>query len=157
MKLRKASHTVYKTQYHIVFIFVTKYRRKILTKGVSQWLRPTFEQLCKYSPDIEFIEVGIDRDHVHLNMVIPPKYAVSQVVNRIKVNTSRQMEQKFSFLEKVYWGTASVWSTGYFVSTVGIDGATIRNYVAMQGREDAGQAELDLGFPQFGGRRVELP
>jgi hypothetical protein len=65
MKLRKASHTVYKTQYHIVFIFVTKYRRKILTKGVSQWLRPTFEQLCKYSPDIDFIEVGIDRDHVH--------------------------------------------------------------------------------------------
>lgn len=77
-------------------------------------------------------------------MVIPPKYAVSQVVNRIKVNASRQMKQKFSFLEKVYWGTESVWSTGYFVSTVGIDGATIRNYVAMQGREDAGGAELDL-------------
>ena len=142
MKLRKASHTVYKTQYHIVF--VTKYRRKILTKGVSQWLRPTFQQLRKYSPDIEFIEIGIDRDHVHLHMVIPPKYAVSQVVNRIKVNTSRQMKQKFSFLEKVYWGTKSVWSTGYFVSTVGIDGAIIRNYVAMQGKEDAGQAELDL-------------
>lgn len=142
MKLRKASHTVYKTQYHIVF--VTKYRRKILTKGVSQWLRPTFEQLRKYSPDIEFIEIGIDGDHVHLHMVIPPKYAVSQVVNRVKVNTSRQMKQKFSFLEKVYWGTESVWSTGYFVSTVGIDGAIIRNYVAMQGKEDAGGAELDL-------------
>jgi len=84
LKLRKSSHTVYKTQYHIVF--VTKYRRKILTKGVSQWLRPAFEQLRKYSPDIEFLEVGIDRDHVHLHMVIPPKYAVSQVVNRIKVN-----------------------------------------------------------------------
>ena len=142
MKLRKACHTVYKTQYHIVF--VTKYRRKILTKGVSQWLRPAFEQLRKYSPDIEFIEVGIDRDHVHLHMVIPPKYAVSQVVNRIKVNTSRQMKQKFSFLEKVYWGTESVWSTGYFVSTVGVGETVIRNYVAMQGREDAGQAELDL-------------
>jgi putative transposase len=95
-----------------------KYRRKILTRGVSQWLRPAFEQLRKYSPDIEFIEVGIDRDHVHLHMIIPPRYAVSQVVNRIKVNTSRQMKQKFSFLEKVYWGTESVWSTGYFVSTV---------------------------------------
>ena len=77
-------------------------------------------------------------------MVIPPKYAVSQVVNRIKVNTSRQMKQKFRFLEKVYWGTESVWSTGYFVSTVGVEGSVIRNYVAMQRREDAGQAELDL-------------
>jgi putative transposase len=54
------------------------------------------------------------------------------------------MKQKFSLLEKVYWGTESVWSTGYFVSTVGIDGATFRNYVAMQRREDAGGAELDL-------------
>jgi putative transposase len=84
LKLRKASHTVYKTQYHIVF--VTKYRPKILTKGVSQWLRPAFEQLRRYSPDIESTRMGIDRDHVHLHMVIPPKYAVSQVVNRIKVN-----------------------------------------------------------------------
>lgn len=110
-------------QYHIVF--VTKYRRKILTKGVSRWLRPPFEQLRKYSPDIEFIEIGIDRDHVHLYMLIPPKYAVSQVVNRIKVNTSRQMKRKFKFLKKVYWGTESVWSRGYFVSTVGVDATVI--------------------------------
>ena len=142
MKLRKAAHTVYKTQYHIVF--VTKFRRKILTKGVSQWLRPSFLQLRKYCPDIEFIEIGIDRDHVHLYMLIPPRYAVSEVVNRIKVNTSRQMKHKFRFFEEVYWGTESVWSTGYFVSTVGVDAAVIKRYVAMQGREDAGQAQLDL-------------
>ena len=54
------------------------------------------------------------------------------------------MKQKFGFLEKVYWGTESVWSTGYFVSTVGVGEAVIQNYVAMQGKEDAGQAELDL-------------
>jgi putative transposase len=77
-------------------------------------------------------------------MTVPPKYAVSQVANRIKMNTSRQMKQKFKFLEKVYWGTESVWSTGYFVSTVGVGEAVIRNYVDMQGREDVGQAELDL-------------
>ena len=142
MKLRKAAHTVYKTRYHIVF--VTKYRRKILTKGVSQWLRPTFQQLRKYSPDIEFIEIGIDRDHVHLYIVIPPKYAVSQVVNRIKVNTSRAMKRKFGFLKQVYWGTESVWSPGFFVSTVGVDAKVIQKYVAMQGKEDAGQAQLDL-------------
>ena len=135
MKLRKAAHTVYKTRYHIVF--VTKSRRKILTKGVSQWLRSSFQQLRKYSPDIEFIEIGIDRDHVHLYMLIPPKYAVSQVVNRIKVNTSRAMKGKFGFLKQVYWGTESVWSPGFFVSTVGVDAQVIEMYVAMQGRGDA--------------------
>ena len=52
-----------------------------------------------YIPDIEFIEIGIDCDPVHLHMVILPKYAVIQVANRIKINTSRQMKQRFKFLE----------------------------------------------------------
>jgi putative transposase len=54
------------------------------------------------------------------------------------------MKRKFRFLEKVYWGTESVWSTGYFVTTVGIEASVIQKYVAMQGREDAGQAQLDF-------------
>ena len=142
MKLRKQVHTVYKTQYHIVF--VTKYRRKILTKGVETWLKLRLQEIRKYKPDLEYIEVGMDKDHVHLHMVIPPKYSVSEIVNQIKVNTSRDMKARFGFLEKVYWGTDSVWSTGFFVSTVGLNEAVIRNYVSMQGQEDSGQAQLEL-------------
>lgn len=44
----------------------------------------------------------------------------------------------------MYWGTDSVWSTGFFVSTVGINEEIIRNYVQMQGNEDSGQAQLEL-------------
>lgn len=142
MKLRKQAHTVYKTQYHIVF--VTKYRRKILTKGVEEWLKLRLREIRKYKPDLEYIEIGMDKDHVHLYMVIPPKYSVSEIVNQIKVNTSRDMKAKFEFLEKVYWGTDSVWSTGFFVSTVGIDEEVVRKYVEMQGKEDSGQAKLEL-------------
>jgi putative transposase len=47
-------------------------------------------------------------------------------------------------VDKVYWGVTGIWSTGYFVSTVGIHESTIRNYVQMQGKEDSGQAELGL-------------
>ncbi len=78
MQLRKSAHTVYKTQYHVVL--VTKYRRKILTKGVSQYLRVIFQEIGKFRPDVEFVEIGCDKDHVHLHMIIPPKYAVSEVV-----------------------------------------------------------------------------
>ena len=89
---------------------MTKYRRKILTIG-GEPVAPAcvsaavFQQLRRYSPDIEFIEfveIGIDWDHVHLHVARPPKHAAGQVANRIKVNTSRQMKQKFGFLEKVY-------------------------------------------------------
>ena len=142
MRLRKQAHTVYKTQYHIVF--VTKYRRKIITRGVGQYVKVIFQEIRKFRPDIDIIEVGMDKDHVHLYMVIPPKYAVSEVVRMLKFNSAKKMKAKFPFLRKVYWGTKSVWSTGFFVSTVGVNEQTIQNYVRMQGKEDFGQAELEL-------------
>jgi len=77
-------------------------------------------------------------------MVIPPKYSVSEVVGTIKKNTSRLLRKKFRYLEKVYWDGKGIWGKGYFVSTVGINEETIKNYVEMQGKEDTGQAELEL-------------
>ena len=142
MKFRKSAHTVYKTQYHIVF--ATKYRRKILVKGVEDYLEIKLREIRKFRPELEFLEIGMDKDHVHLHMVIPPKYSVSEIVNGMKSNTSTELKEKFSFLEKVYWGTDSVWSVGFFVSTVGINEEVIRKYVEKQGEEDSGQAELEL-------------
>ena len=142
MKLRKAAHTVYKTQYHIVL--VSKYRRKIFTKGVSSYTELILQEIGKFRPDIEFIEIGVDKDHVHMHVVIPPKYAVSEIVNALKINSAKKLKKKFAFLKKIYWGTDSLWSTGFFVSTVGIDENIIRNYVKHQGKEDFGQAELEL-------------
>lgn len=142
MKYIKAAHTVYRTQYHIVI--VTKYRRKILVDGVEKYLKKKLEEVRKHYPEWRYIEVGIDKDHVHLHMMIPPKYAVSDVVRTLKINTGKKLRKKFDFINKVYWGVEGVWSDGYFVTTVGIDENIIKRYVAMQGREDAGQAELEL-------------
>ena len=143
MKLHKQSHTVYKTQYHIVW--VTRFRRKILKKGVDSYLRKRLEEVRKFYPDWYFDEIGIDKDHVHIHMVIPPRYSVSKVVNVMKSNTSRALKKKFShFLKKVYWDGGGIWSKGFFVSTVGIDEEIIRRYVQKQGEEDTGQAQLEL-------------
>ncbi len=142
MKLYKAAHTVYKTQYHIVF--PTRYRRKILTRGVDTYLKIKLKEINKYYPDWEYREIGTDKDHIHIHIIIPPKYAVSKVVETIKSNTSRALKTKFPFLKNVYWDEKGIWSKGYFVSTVGINEQIIQNYVTMQGKEDAGQAELEL-------------
>ena len=143
MKLRRSSHAVYKTEYHIVW--VTKYRNKILNKGVSEYLKIKLREIRKYHPDVIIQEIGIDKDHIHIYIVIPPKYAISKIVQKMKSSTSRGLKEKFDFLKKVYWGTNSVWSVGYFVSTVGINEDVIRSYVKMQGEEDSGQAQLELG------------
>jgi putative transposase len=142
MRLRKSAHTVYKTQYHIVWI--TRYRRKILVKGVKDYLKIKLLEIRKYYPEWEYLEIGIDLDHVHLYTVIPPKYAVSKVVETIKSNTSKALKIKFAFLKKVYWDDRGIWAKGYFVSTVGINEKIIKEYVKMQEKEDTGQAELEF-------------
>jgi len=142
MKLYKSAHSIYKTQYHIVWI--TRYRRKILVTGVNSYLEIKLQEIRKYYPDWEYLEIGIKPDHVHLYMVIPPKYAVSMVVETIKKNTSRSLSKKFNFLQKVYWDKKGIWGEGYFVSTVGINEEVIRRYVQQQAEEETGQAQLEF-------------
>ena len=142
MKLHRQAHVVYKTQYHIVW--VTRYRRKILVKGIEAYFKEAVKEVREYYPDWFIEEVGTEEDHIHLYMIIPPKYAVSKVVEVIKSVTSRRMKEKFPhFLEKVYWDGGGIWSKGFFVSTVGINEDTIRRYVKYQGQEDAAQTKFE--------------
>ncbi len=87
------------------------------------------------------MEIGIDKDHVPVHRVTPPKYRVSCAVEAMKKNTSRALREKVRFLDTVYWDRGGIWSAGYFVSTVEITEEIIMRYVARQGKEDAGQAQ----------------
>ncbi len=143
MKLHRQAHVVYKTQYHIVW--VTRYRRKILVRGLAEYFRKALGEVREFHPDWFMEEVGVDVDHVHLYMVIPPKYAVSKVVEVLKSVTSRRLKEKFPhYLAKVYWDGGGVWARGFFASTVGVNEATIRQYVRYQGEQETGQAQLEL-------------
>ena len=142
MEYRKQAHAVYYTRYHIVVS--TKYRRKVLKAGIGDYLQRKIKQISGFHPEIEILEVNTDLDHIHVLVSIPPKFSVSEIVNMIKANTGGAMRKKFPFLDKVYWGVNGIWSKGYFVSTVGINEATIRKYVQMQGKEDSGQAKLEF-------------
>lgn len=77
-------------------------------------------------------------------MVIPPKYSVNFAVETVKKNTSRALREKYQFFDKVYGDRGGIWSMGYCVSTVGITEEIILRYVARQGKEDSGQAQLEF-------------
>jgi putative transposase len=85
---------LYKTQYHLVW--ATRYRRKILVPGIAEYLKKVLLAVREFHPDWFLEEIGVERDHVHLHMVIPQKYAVSRVVETLKSVTSRQLKEKFS-------------------------------------------------------------
>ena len=142
MEARLSGHGVYRTEYHIVWI--PKYRRRNLNPGVRGYVSKLFPKVLKGMPGCEILERNIQVDHIHLLMVIPPKYAVSDVIGEKKQYTASRMREKFAWLEKVYWKERVVWSPGYFVSTVGVDEKQILSYVEWQSRQDSGQAQLEL-------------
>ena len=142
MKVRKTSHAAYRVQYHIVW--TTRFSKKVLTKGVQEYLKVRIQEVRKHHPDWEIVSIGVGEEHVHLSIEFPPKYSGSYVVETIKKNTSRKLKKKFKFVKDAYWDGGGMWSVGYFFSTVGINEKVIRNYIEHQGREDSGQAKLEF-------------
>jgi len=114
----------------------------MLVTGVKSYLKIKLQEIRRYYPDWEYLEIGIKQDHMHLYMVIPPTYVLSNIMEIINKNTSRYLSRKFAFLKKVYWDRKSIWGKGYFVSTVGINEEVIRKYVQSQEEEETGQVEL---------------
>ena len=102
-------------------------------------------EIREYHPDVEVEQFSVQADHVHLVVVIPPKYAVSAIVGKIKANTSREIRARFPWVKKLYWRN-EFWSDGFFSSTVGIDEAVIKRYVEFQEKVDKGQLTLQLDF-----------
>ena len=142
MRFIESSHSVYCLSYHVVW--VTKYRRRILNPGVVSFLKQTFPKLLKSIPGVEIEEIGFDKDHIHFVMIIPPKYSISDVNAQLKSQSSSILRKHYPWLSKVYFKENIVWSTGYFVSSVGANEEMIKNYVAHQGRRDLGQLRLEL-------------
>ena len=142
MTYRHSGHGTYYTEYHIVWI--PKYRHRILNPGVSAYLRELFPKIVEEIPGCEVVKYSLQVDHLHIVMVILPKYEVSDVVARIKQRTSSELRKKFGWLGRRYWKENVVWSPGYFVSTIGVERERILKYIEHQERQDSGQAKLEL-------------
>jgi len=136
MRIRQLNHSVYQTEYHLVW--GTLYRRKFLKNYVRAELIKALYKTQKEYPDWYFVKINTGDDHVHILIEIPPKYAVSEVVQKLKARSSFYLRKKFDFISKIYDGKDGIWGTGYFVSTVGINEAQIRKYIEKQNNFDRG-------------------
>lgn len=144
MKYRKQSHCVYYCSYHVVL--ATKYRREIFNDEMFAYMKERLKQVKNHYSEIDIIKINHDKGHMHILVVVPPKFSIGQLVRIIKSNTSRDLKKKFPFLKDVYWGRDGIWSDGYFVSTIGINEEVVKKYFKQQGKEDSGQAQLVVGL-----------
>jgi len=125
-------------------VIVTKYRKKIFNEGIFAYFKVKLAEITSHYPTIRFKTINHDKDHLHLLVSIPPTISIGKAVGLIKQNTAKELKQKFLSIKQIYWGTNSVWSEGYFVSTVGINSQMIEEYIESQGKKDSGQ--IRLGF-----------
>ena len=143
MEVRLSAHGAYQHQYHVVWI--PKYRRRILRGAIKLFVQEQLPQIQQYHPDVEVQQWSVQIDHIHMVLVMPPKYAVSSIVGKMKANVSRQLRLRYPELKRTYWG-AVLWSPGFFSSTVGLNEVVIRRYVEHQERMDKGQIQLEFEF-----------
>lgn len=115
---------------HVHLVFVTKYRRSVLTGEHQDVLRTVFEGVCADFGAV-LVECNGEDDHVHLLIEYPPKVSVSALVNSLKGVSSRRLRQGFN----VRTHRDHLWSPSYFAASCG--GAPlsiIKTYVEQQRR-----------------------
>ena len=125
-------HTKWECKYHVIFI--PKFRRKVLYGKLRQHLGEVFRTLAAQK-ESRIEEGHLLADHVHMMIAIPPKFAVSQVIGFIKGKSAIHLARVYGERKKNFVGQ-HFWARGYWVSTVGRDEATVREYIRKQEQED---------------------
>ena len=137
-KLNSLAHTKWLCKYHIVF--TPKYRRKLIYNQYRRDLQEIISLLCRYK-GVEIIEGHMMPDHVHLLVSIPPKVSVSSFMGYLKGKSALMMFDRHANL-KYKFGNRHFWAEGYYVSTVGLNQATIATYIRDQEKQDIAKDKL---------------
>ena len=125
------SHNVTVLLYYLVF--PAKYRRAVFDSAVDRVLKDVCVEIEKRY-QIQFLEIGTDKDHVHFLVQSVPRYSVTKVVTIIKSLTAKEIFRRAPQVKRQLWG-GELWTDGYYASTVGKHGNEnmIGNYVKQQG------------------------
>jgi len=54
--------------------------------------------------EISFLEIGIDKDHVHFLIQSVPKYSITQIIRIIKSITTKKIFVKHPQVKEQLWG-----------------------------------------------------
>lgn len=144
MSLKRTSHAVYDTKYHLVW--APKYRKGILREGVRELVEKMFREILARR-DCEVEEMEIAEDHVHVLTSVPPKYSIGEIVRALKSISAKEIFLGYPKVKRELWG-GEFWEDGYFVRTVGdkITADVIKTYVRYHRHQEKSPKQLELNF-----------
>jgi len=142
MVLKRTSHAVYDTKYHLVW--APKYRKWILRGDIKERVKSVFEEIARnHEFDIDTLEM--DKDHVHIFLSFPPRYSIAKVVGMLKSISAKVIFKEHPEVKEELWG-GEFWEDGYFVRTVGdkVTAEVIRKYITYHREHEKNPKQLKL-------------
>ncbi len=142
MGIKRTSHTVYDTKYHLVW--APKYRKWILRGDIRERVEELFKEIAE-NHDIEIDTMEVAEDHVHLFVSFPPRESIAKVVGKLKSISASVIFREYAEVKRELWG-GSFWQVGYFVRTVGdeVTADVIRKYIKYHRTEETVPKQLNL-------------
>jgi len=142
--LKKGNHCAYQTHYHIVF--PVKYRKALISREIDDTIIKISKEISERF-QLEFEQIGCDKDHIHILCSFHPKYSIGQVVRLYKSITARELFKTHPEIKKDLWG-GEFWTDGYYVATVGERGSweVVEKYIRNQGKEPKQEQLRLFGF-----------
>ena len=124
-RLYQLDHCTWRCIYHLVW--TPRYRGKVMSdKYIKAELKHIFKQICKWKHwGIEGWHIG--DEHIHLIVIVPPKFSIAYVCQVLKGKSSSWLKKKTK-----QFPSGPFWARGYFVTTMGLDELTVKNYVKNQ-------------------------
>ena len=122
----KTRWTHYQIAYH--FVWIPKYRRRILTGAVQKACKELVSECCEHN-GLSLLAQETDEDHIHVFVSAPPRFSPANIANLLKGYTSRYLRIRFPRLAKAT-GRDQLWTRAYYVGTAGaVSAETIRRYI----------------------------
>lgn len=129
----RTRHAVYLLTYHM--IFVTKWRKPVITDGIGDFMVAKAGQLCTGYGG-ELISGETDKDHIHLLVSLPPSKNLTDVIRSLKTQLSKEIHARPEYdriVKKYTYGNAPLWSSSYFVATTGsVSMDVVKKYIEEQ-------------------------
>jgi putative transposase len=125
-RYRLGAHT--KTDLKVHIVWISKYRKKVLTGQVAVRTRDILRQIA-FEHELEVISGKVASDHVHMFIGHRPTQNLIKIVQWLKGISSRVLLSEFAHLKKQFWGR-HLWARGYLaVSSGNITDEMILQYI----------------------------
>ena len=142
MALKRTSHAVYDTKYHLVW--APKYRKGIFRGEIRSRAHSLFCEIAA-NHEIEIDTLEVAKDHVHLFVSFPPRYSIATVIGKLKSISASVLFREFPELKRTLWG-GQLWEDGYFARTVGdeVTAEVIRKYIKYHREREQQPDQMDM-------------